>query len=262
MYEIAKKSNLERDEVLRIVASQKKVNVFVIEKDYWVCLVLNFLFSESNYKSYLTFKGGTSLSKGFNIIHRFSEDIDLILDYHVFGDSIQDMNIPRTKSQQEKYNKKIGEITQKFLKEQFVPDMIDGLKKAVGVEFDISLDERERQVVIFKYPTKNKSGYLLNYIRLEIGPLAALTPVVNVEIKPYVFDCYPNLFSNKFNEVRTVAPERTFWEKATILYREAYRPIEKKMPIRYSRHYYDLYMLGHSVSVTFHDMYAYPKISV
>lgn len=78
-------------------------------------------------------------------------------------------------------------------------------------------------------------------MRLEIGPLAAWTPSSKVSITPYVCESMPKEFELKNTLVLTVNPERTFWEKVTILHREANRPQDKQMPQRYARHYYDLY---------------------
>ena len=83
-------------------------------------------------------------------------------------------------------------------------------------------------------------------IRLEIGALAAWTPAELVDIVPYAAEQYPQLFKQKEVSVLTVAPERTFWEKATILHHEANRPEHLSMPQRYSRHYYDLYCMAKS----------------
>lgn len=80
-------------------------------------------------------------------------------------------------------------------------------------------------------------------IRLEIGALAAWTPVKNASITPYAAEQYARLFEQSSTEVLTVLPERTFWEKVTILHREAFRPEDRPFPSRYSRHYYDLYKM-------------------
>lgn len=81
-------------------------------------------------------------------------------------------------------------------------------------------------------------------IRLEIGALAAWTPATMAEIIPYAAQHYPVVFEQQKTKILTVAPERTFWEKATILHHEANRPEHLEMPPRYSRHYYDLYRMA------------------
>ena len=85
------KLRVEDLEVLIKNTSQKMgINQGIVEKDYWVCFVLNYLFSKCKWKDAVTFKGGTSLSKCFNLIERFSEDIDLILDWRVIGYSFNE----------------------------------------------------------------------------------------------------------------------------------------------------------------------------
>lgn len=83
-------------------------------------------------------------------------------------------------------------------------------------------------------------------VKLEIGPLAAWTPSQPATITSYLAELHPQLFASPSTVVATAAPERTFWEKATILHQEANRPEGKAMPKRYARHYYDMYKLGHS----------------
>ena len=97
----------------------------------------------------------------------------------------------------------------------------------------------------FDYPRSYESAGTLDTIKLEIGPMAAWSPSEEAAITPYAADVVP--FGPELSTtVRTASPERTFWEKATILHQEANRPEGKAMPRRYSRHYYDMYRLGHS----------------
>ena len=86
---------------------------------------------------------------------------------------------------------------------------------------------------------------ILPCVRLEIGPLAAWTPANVMKIEPYIYNAIPD-FNVSGAMVRTVAIERTFWEKITILHREANRPLNKKIPKRYARHYYDVYQIFNS----------------
>jgi len=81
---------------------------------------------------------------------------------------------------------------------------------------------------------------------MEIGALAAWTPALNETVTPYAAQRYPQLFKSPSTKILTVAPERTFWEKVTILHKEAFRS-NGKLPPRYSRHYYDLYCLDKTI---------------
>lgn len=113
-------------------------------------------------------------------------------------------------------------------------------------EFHIRIDESDLQTVLFEYPKVFKSSYVTQVLRLEIGTLAAWTPSEAVHIVPDIQKIYPMLFEGDFIEVKTVLPERTFWEKATILHHEANRPEELAIPRRYARHYYDLVCIANS----------------
>ena len=85
MRNIARLSDNDRRELFRNTADKMGLNDAIVEKDFWVCFTLDFLFHRSPWKESITFKGGTSLSKAFHLISRFSEDIDLILDWRVLG---------------------------------------------------------------------------------------------------------------------------------------------------------------------------------
>lgn len=241
MYNFAKMTDEDRDFVFNTIAIKKGIHKALVEKDFWICLVLDYLFSKSRYRDNITFKGGTSLSKGFNIIDRFSEDIDIILDWRLLGVRGNEPLADRSNTQQDKYNKALNEKAAAFIETELLPDIKVGLSDILGFDVDIRVDEKDNQVLNFFYPKMYQAGALLQFIRLEIGPLAAWTPSLTIEITPYIAEGMPNIFEQNSTRVLTVSPERTFWEKATILHREANRPIGKQMPLRYSRHFYDLY---------------------
>lgn len=223
-------------------ARKKNISEAVVEKDYWVTYFLDYLFNENKWKEYFTFKGGTSLSKCFGIIQRFSEDIDLILDWRVLGYDKLEPWLIRSNTKQDKFNKEINEKTERFLKEDFLTELIKDFSQE---DFEFEIDSLDPQTVLFSYPKIFDSNYLSQTIRLEIGSLAAWTPATNISIIPIIGDAYANIFKEKTN-IRTVSVERTFWEKATILHHEANRPESSKMPHRYARHYYDMYKIANS----------------
>lgn len=223
-------------------ARKKNISEAVVEKDYWVTYFLDYLFNENKWKEYFTFKGGTSLSKCFGIIQRFSEDIDLILDWRVLGYDKLEPWLIRSNTKQDKFNKEINEKTERFLKEDFLTELIKDFSQE---DFEFEIDSLDPQTILFSYPKIFDSNYLSQTIRLEIGSLAAWTPATNISIIPIIGDAYANIFKEKTN-IRTVSVERTFWEKATILHHEANRPESSKMPHRYARHYYDMYKIANS----------------
>lgn len=223
-------------------ARKKNISEAVVEKDYWVTFILDYLFSENKWKNDFTFKGGTSLSKCFGLIERFSEDIDLILDWRVLGYEVKEPWKERSKTKQDKFNKKVNAKTEEFVKSELLPVMKKDLKKT---GFDLSIDIVDAQTILCKYPKVFESKYLTQSIRLEIGPLAAWTPAIDTEVSPIIGEVYPYIFKENAN-IRTVSVERTFWEKATILHHESNRPETSLMPQRYARHFYDLYKIVNS----------------
>jgi hypothetical protein len=249
MYKLAKLKDKERELIFRNTASKMKVNEAIIEKDFWVVLVFDYLFSKSKFKKAFTFKGGTSLSKGYSLIRRFSEDIDLILDWTVFGIPENEPYEDRSNTQQNRYNQVINVKATTFIKNTLLAEIKSGLSNLLGYDVDMECDKAEENIIVFKYPRLYSNDSILNTIRLEFGPLAAWTPSEVIRVSPYINDYYPNVMNQPFAKVLTVKPTRTFWEKATILHHEAYRPSTSKIPDRYSRHYYDLYMMSLGIPI-------------
>ncbi len=101
-------------------------------------------------------------------------------------------------------------------------------------------------IVRVRYPETSDAGNLLPYIQLEIGPLASWLPHSDHTVCPYAAEDFPDQFEDSECPVRAIDAHRTFWEKATILHHEVHRPDGSAMPARYSRHYYDLYLMAQS----------------
>ena len=244
MRNIARLSDNDRRELFRNTADKMGLNDAIVEKDFWVCFTLDYLFHRSPWKDAITFKGGTSLSKAFNLISRFSEDIDLILDWRVLGYGINEPWEERSNTKQDAFNKEANTRAEVFLEETFCPSIKVELSQELGSEANIYIDDKDKQTVIFAYPNLFTNTVTLQVIRLEIGALAAWTPATTAEIKPYAAEQYPAVFGQVSTRILVAAPERIFWEKATILHHEANRPKHLAMPPRYSRHYYDLYRMA------------------
>ena len=196
MYEFNKISRDDLRTIFRNTARKMNVQEAIVEKDYWVCFVLNYLFSISKWKEAFAFKGGTSLSKCFSLIQRFSEDIDLIIDWRVLGYTKDEPWEMRSKTQQDRFNKDSNQKVIEFLKKEFIEHLIIDFKNTLDDEFCIMIDD-DQQTVLFVYPKVFKSEYLSQSIRLEIGALAAWTPSEIVGISPYVAEQYPQLFSQR-----------------------------------------------------------------
>jgi hypothetical protein len=244
MHDILKLSLEERRIVFRNTAQKMGVHEAIIEKDYWVCLVLDYLFHKSRFQKQLTFKGGTSLSKCFGLIQRFSEDIDLILDWRLLGYEKDEPWRERSKTKQDAFNKDADARVAMFLADTFLPALARDLSEIIGQNARVEIDQTNPQIVSFRYPQLFSTESILQSICLEIGALAAWTPAVERTVQPYVFEQYPKLTQAATTTIITSSAERTFWEKVTILHHEANRPEHLDMPARYSRHYYDLFCIA------------------
>ena len=236
----------EREALFRNTAAKMGISEAVIEKDFWVCYMLEYLFHRCAWKDNLAFKGGTSLSKAYDLIKRFSEDIDLILDWRVLGYDIDEPWERRSNTKQDAFNKEANERTESFLRDVFLPAIKKDLSEELTLSVKCEIDPRDGQTVKFTYPNSFSDTAILQEIRLEIGALAAWTPAAEQKIKPYAAEYYGRVFEQPSTQILTVLPERTFWEKVTILHREAFRAESSTLPSRYSRHYYDLYCMAKS----------------
>ncbi|MEO1768787.1 nucleotidyl transferase AbiEii/AbiGii toxin family protein [Candidatus Enterococcus ferrettii] len=243
MIEFAKQSDSTRREAFTAASQQLGMNEAIIEKDFYVVLMQEILFHHCNYRKHFAFKGGTSLSKAYGIIKRFSEDIDVVMDWSLLGLSDGEVWQVRSNTQQDKFNRKINRQAGVWIEEILIPDIRETLK-LFGIErFNVYVREADKQTVIIEYPRSFNLGNILPEIRLEIGPLAAWTPSEEKIIKSYVAEIIPNAFPYSAVIIPTVEAKRTFWEKVTILHKEANRRNDNFVQ-RISRHYYDVYMLG------------------
>ena len=245
MNKVARMAAAERRDLFQESARERGTNPAVIEKDFWVCWVLKQLFSDSEIGTRLVFKGGTSLSKVFGLIERFSEDIDLVLDWQLLGygpeqeDPYQDFE---SKGKQDRFNKSINRKATDYIAGTLTPKLQRLFSNCA--EIQVSVDTTDPQALNVAYPAAFSQDYLRPEVRLEIGPLASWVPSGRHVIQPYAAETFPTVFEEPNCPVVAIAAERTFWEKATILHQEAHRP--GVMPSRHSRHYYDTFKLAES----------------
>ncbi len=220
-----------------------------VEKDFWVCLVLDTLYNRlPDGHPRLLFKGGTSLSKAFGLIRRFSEDIDLVVHRGDLGFAgVRDPTIPGVLSNK-KRNVLFRELAQ-ACGGYVLGGLTASLKKTFGEMVKgcaVLPDENDGQTLLVSYPTLYPGGdtaYVSPRVKIEAGARSAPEPNVTCAVRPYVADDlsdWPFVVEN----IATIAPERTYWEKLLILhgvhcgYRDAKRlPADKD---RISRHYYDV----------------------
>jgi len=218
MIEFANLPIKDREAIFRNAAQKTGMNAAIIEKDFWVCWTMTYLFQRSKWKNYLAFKGGTSLSKSYGLVERFSEDIDLILDWRLLGYSLNEPWYKRSKTKQQQFNKDANNKTIDFLKNEFIQNLNDDFKSLLNSPFNLYIDALDPQTVNFAYPQIFEDSAIFKAIRLEIGVLAAWTPTRNVAITSYAEEQYPNIFKYPAVDILTVEAERTFWEKATYIH--------------------------------------------
>ena len=240
MDRIARLPARERSGLFLETAAQKGTTPAIVEKDFWVTWVLDRLFREPNLAQLLMFKGGTSLSKVYKLIERFSEDIDLILDWRILGGD--DPLAERSKTKQAQLNTAIREEAKKFIGEELLGRVEAAFDGVCGCHVDIA----DPLVINVNYPAAYSDDYLRSEVRLEIGPLASWLPHEERRISCLAAEAFPKVFERPDCAVKVIKAERTFWDKATILHHEAHRPTANAQPPRYSRHYYDLAKMAQS----------------
>ncbi len=211
------------------------------EKDWWVVHTLSVIFS-MKYAKALVFKGGTSLSKGWNVIQRFSEDIDLALDREILGVS-GDLTKGDIKKLKRRSFQFISEVFTDELKNRFSETGFDDVK--VKPSEVINHDQDPLIIEIYYNKLTEKDPYLKPGILVEIGSRSLKEPLTQRTFGSFVSEIYQaNPFTDKPITIPLVNPERTFWEKIFLLHEEFQKPIEKMRVDRLSRHLYDIEKLS------------------
>ena len=218
----------------------------VIEKDFWVCWTLNLLNEIPELKGNITFKGGTSLSKAWGLIERFSEDIDIAINRKVFGQEPPHGAENATSNTQRKT--RLEELEDKnatFIKEVLLPILHEKIAGHLNpADFTLRLIEKGNEVNIeFEYPgtLKNELGGLLPVVLIELVPRADEIPNEERKITPIIYEVFEDLLGEGSFNISTLTPERTFLEKLLFIH-ETLEGFNKGSE-RKSRHYYDLLKL-------------------
>ena len=236
-----------RDEAFRQAAAELGFAKAIIEKDFWVCWSLQHLFALPSFGDHLIFKGGTSLSKAYDVIHRFSEDVDLSLDRTQLG--FAGDRDPESANLSGGKRKSLLQELQDAAEATVAGPLLDEIKTAFAASLDqpfsLQIDGGDPQTILFAYPSLggDDPGYIKPVVRFEFGARGAQLPAEQRTLLTYVQQAFPDLPGLNPVDVRTLGIERTFWEKATILHMLYHQEPGKPLADRMSRHYYDMAQL-------------------
>jgi hypothetical protein len=241
-------------------AVRRNLSPVILEKDFWVCWLLGVLFA-SRFGPALVFKGGTSLSKVFGVIGRFSEDIDLSLS----PEFLQLPEAGASRNQATKWMKAAEAACGRAVEHEIAPELETAVAAVLGKRdgdwFEFLTDAGTNSpVLLFHYATTQPPGfeYLKRTVKLEFGSLTDQQPTGRHAVRPWIAETIEAAFPDWTCEVVALEVERSFWEKATILHAEYHRPPEKATPDRFSRHYADTAALarhpGAAVAVGHDDL--------
>lgn len=238
----------ERFELLDAGSRAAGLAPAILEKDYWVCRTLDVLFALPDLGEHLVFKGGTSLSKVFRLIERFSEDIDVSFhrDFLGFGADCD----PEAASGKEQGRRldALRDTCTKCIRENLLPALKAKLSEELPSDQDwsIEIDGQDPQTILFHFPQAGSPGisYIQPSVRIELGARSDHWPQARHEIRSILGETLDLPLG--VATVQALAAERTFWEKATLLHAEYHRDPAQPMPARYARHYHDLARLAAS----------------
>jgi hypothetical protein len=252
----AKLSIEERQDFFQEVANRRSLRPLIVEKDFWVCFILRILFENPDLSENLILKGGTSLSKIFKITKRFSEDIDLSVNpgwLGFDGENHPEVALSKSRSQFDKKCKDLNKACITAVKEMIQPilecticDLL-GLPNSGEDFLSFEIDTQINSAVLwFHYPTqeyKNK-GFIKPRVKLELGSLLDQNPFDTYSSTSWVAEDFPSEFREPKFKVISIEPERTFWEKTTILHAEYHKPKDKPMRNHLSRDIYDICIMA------------------
>ncbi len=220
----------------------------ILEKDFWVSWLLGVLFSLPEVGPHLVFKGGTSLSKVFGVIDRFSEDIDLCLVPEFVGADAAGFDALASRGKRDAAVLEMQRLCAAKVQDILMPALdaalgavLGGTTEGAWLRYELDADAKS-PIVWFRYPSAGFPGfeYLQREVKLELGTLTDQQPTGRYPIRPLLADSFPAVFDDWTAEVTALELQRTFWEKATILHSEHHRPAGQPTPVRYARHYFDM----------------------
>ncbi|CAM3822422.1 nucleotidyl transferase AbiEii/AbiGii toxin family protein [Polaromonas hydrogenivorans] len=244
----------ERRDLFLGTAARLGTAVQNVEKDFWVCWTLDALFNGLPPGGpRLLFKGGTSLSKAFGLISRFSEDIDITVFRADLGEVVEAQDLEGLSGKKRRARlDAIRDACQRYIAGPLAAQFIDIAAAAIPAgrfRLEADPDDKDGQTLLFWYPavTGAEGDYIRAAVKIEAGAKSALDPHIAATVTPYVAADLDDL-DLAVRNVRAVQPERTFWDKVIILHglRQWY---DRRQELRHegqrvSRHYYDIHRLA------------------
>lgn len=212
----------------------------ILEKDIWLCQVLQILFHLPCRKP-MAFKGGTSLSKVYKAIDRFSEDIDVTVDYRSLVGDAPELEFITSNSQRSKLSDALKSSLTTHVVDELVPALRNALSAALPnqpTSIEIS-DDAEKLWVFYPSAVESTDAYLRPSILIEFGGRNSTLPQSTLAITPDIAEHIPQL-ALPVAQITVLSAARTFWEKATLIHVECHRPSLRPSAERLSRHWYDL----------------------
>ncbi|MFW2356409.1 nucleotidyl transferase AbiEii/AbiGii toxin family protein [Hydrogenophaga sp.] len=249
----------DRQLALSDAALRLRMDAVILEKDFWVSWLLGLLFAAPELAPHLVFKGGTSLSKVFGVIDRFSEDIDLCLAPGFVGADAAGFDALGSRVKRDAAVLDMQRLCAQKAQAVVLPLLEQTITRRLGkapagqwLRYELDADAKS-PIIYFGYPSAQRGGfaYVAREVKLELGTLTDQQPTEMHPVRPLLADAFPALFGDWNCSVTALALQRTFWEKATILHAEFHRPPESPTPDRYARHYFDMVrLLGHAQAAT------------
>ena len=238
----------ERADILRTVAARSGRSAVILEKDIWICWVLDALFSMPDPHP-MAFKGGTSLSKVYRVIDRFSEDVDVTLDYQAFDDGFDPFADGASRTGTRRFSERLRDRTASYIRDVVAPALAAAVRGlAAGARHDIGVGD-DGETVRFSYPSAVEApdGYVRSEVLLEFDGRNVIDPNERHTIVPDIAALTPEL-AYPAAIVTVLSPARTFWEKATLVHVECHRRRLADRPDRLSRHWFDLtHLAAHEI---------------
>jgi len=238
----------DRSEILRSAAAELGISAQILEKDVWVCWALGKLFQMPSAKP-MAFKGGTSLSKIWGAIYRFSEDIDVTIDYRAFDTGFDHRAGNVSSNQRKQITEELRAAVKDYTSSTVLPYFEKQLRAELpGSGYEITLSDCGEKLFL-KYPSvvtgELRNSYILDSVLLEFGGRNTLEPNADHTVTAYMQNAneVQGVSFPEAHDVVAIDVFRTFWEKVTLIHAACGKDPARIRADRMSRHWYDLHML-------------------